>query len=361
MEENNNQQKPHWKTYLTKIRNDLENIRTRNPKFFDAAATIIQVMWTLANTFWNSAILNNAVLTACITLATCGVLCLSQWVLLTNRREREVAEQKRLSECEIAEQKRLSKCEIAKQKRLSEHQATEFTRKLQVIAEDTDVNSLEMMSFAHIVAHEIKMNISKMPNQSIEITRNSIPDFLVNTLNDLERILSNHYGEKICASIKLCNTQNTLKTFARGQNNVTCRGGIKKVRIQNTKPIKIGDNYAYDTILKRKFQYFAEGDLTNLSEKEKDDDKFFCEYGDKWKSLFRSSIIIPIRCQILARHSEEYRMLGLICIDSKIVQPEWNRKKDSYAYHTMAFVADVLYSLIESYIIAQQMSRRVIR
>ena len=126
--------------------------------------------------------------------------------------------------------------------------------------------------------------------QSIEITRNSIPDFLVNTLNDLERILSNHYGEKICASIKLCNTQNTLKTFARGQNNVTCRGGIKKVRIQNTKPIKIGDNYAYDTILKRKFQYFAEGDLTNLSEKEKDDDKFFCEYGDKWKSLFRSML-----------------------------------------------------------------------
>ena len=107
MEENNNQQKPHWKTYLTKIRNDLENIRTRNPKFFDAAATIIQVMWTLANTFWNSAILNNAVLTACITLATCGVLCLSQWVLLTNRREREVAEQKRLSECEIAKQKDL--------------------------------------------------------------------------------------------------------------------------------------------------------------------------------------------------------------------------------------------------------------
>lgn len=339
MEENNNQQKPHWETNLTKIRNDLENIRTRNPKFFDAAATIIQVMWTLATTFWNSAILNNAVLTACITLATCGVLCLSQWVLLTNRREREVAEQKRLSE----------------------HQATEFTRKLQIIAEDTDVNSLEMMSFAHIVAHEIKMNISKMPNQSIEITRNSIPDFLVNTLNDLERILSNHYGEKICASIKLCNTQNTLKTFARGQNNVTCRGGIKKVRIQNANPIKIGDNYAYDTILKRKFQYFAESDLTNLSEKEKDDDKFFCEYGDKWKSLFRSSIIIPIRCQILARHSEEYRMLGLICIDSKIVQPEWNCKRESYAYHTTAFVADVLYSLIESYIIAQQMSRRVIR
>ena len=193
------------------------------------------------------------------------------------------------------------------------------------------------------------------------ITRNSIPEFLVSTLNDLEQILSDHYGEKICASIKLCNTQNTLKTFARGQNNVACRGGIKKVRRQNAKSIRIGDNYAYDTILKRKFQYFAEGDLTNLSEKEKDDDKFFCEYGDKWKSLFHSSIIIPIRCQVLDRHSEEYRMLGLICIDSKIVQPEWNYKKVSYAYQTTAFVADVLYSLIESYIIAQQMSRRSIR
>ena len=107
MEENNNQQKPHWKTILTKIRNDLENIRTRNPKFFDAAATIIQVMWTLANTFWNSAILNNAVLTACITLATCGVLCLSQWVLLTNRREREVAEQKSLVNAKLLSKKDL--------------------------------------------------------------------------------------------------------------------------------------------------------------------------------------------------------------------------------------------------------------
>ena len=129
-----------------------------------------------------------------------------------------------------------------------------------------------------------------------------------------------------------------IKNICPGSKQCDLPRRNKESQNTNTKPIKIGDNYAYDTILKRKFQYFAEGDLINLSEKEKDDDKFFCEYGDKWKSLFRSSIIIPIRCQILARHSEEYRMLGLICIDSKIVQPEWNRKKDSYAYHTTAFV-----------------------
>lgn len=205
------------------------------------------------------------------------------------------------------------------------------------------------------------MNISQMPNQSIEMTRNSIVEFLGFTLELLEKILTRYYGEPICASIKLCNTQNTLKTFARGPKNVSSRGGRKKVKRLNSKSLKIGDNYAYDSILKRKFQYFAEGDLRNLSEKENDDDKFFCEYGDKWQDIFLSTIIIPIRCRILSGCSEEYRMLGLVCIDSKVIQPDWGRKTESYAYQTTAFVADALYSLIDSYIIAQQNGGKIVK
>lgn len=226
---------------------------------------------------------------------------------------------------------------------------------------DAEDQSLEMINFAHTVTHKIKMNISQMPNQSIEMTRNSIVEFLGFTLELLEKILTRYYGEPICASIKLCNTQNTLKTFARGPKNVSSRGGRKKVKRLNSKSLKIGDNYAYDSILKRKFQYFAEGDLRNLSEKENDDDKFFCEYGDKWQDVFLSTIIIPIRCRILSGCSEEYRMLGLVCIDSKVIQPDWGRKTESYAYQTTAFVADALYSLIDSYIIAQQNGGKIVK
>lgn len=59
--------------------------------------------------------------------------------------------------------------------------------------------------------------------------------------------------------------------------------------------------------------------------------------------------------------SEEYRMLGLVCIDSKVIQPDWGRKTESYAYQTTAFVADALYSLIDSYIIAQQNGGKIVK
>lgn len=54
-------------------------------------------------------------------------------------------------------------------------------------------------------------------------------------------------------------------------------------------------------------------------------------------------------------------MLGLVCIDSKVIQPDWGRKTESYAYQTTAFVADALYSLIDSYIIAQQNGGKIVK
>ena len=326
-----------WRRILAKMRHVFEQIRSKNPKLFDGIAITIQAVWTIFTTFWVSALSKSTIAAAIVTLMTFGMLYLAQWALLTNRREREVAEEKK----------------IAKVQR--EH----LERKISVEALIATERSLEMMDFAHMVAHEIKMNISRMPNQSIEVTRYDIPEFLVETLNALEKILSDYYGQKICASIKLCNTQNTLKTVARGDNNISCRGGIEKAEALNKLSIKIKQNYAYDLILKRKIQYFAEGDLRALSEKEKGDDKFYCEYEDKWPELFLATIIIPIRCRILSEDTEEYKMLGLICIDSKEPQPDWNQKMNNYAYQTTAFVADALYGLIDSYIMAQTKRERI--
>lgn len=324
-----------WRKALARTRHIFEQIRSKNPHLFDGMANGIQVLWLLISTFW-TAVSKSTVLVALGTCLTAVVLYLAQWVLLTNRRERE----------------------IAKEKEINQTQLNDLVRKLEIVAGDAEERSLEMMQFAHMVAHEIKMNISRMPNQSIEVTRCDIPEFLVGTLNTLERILSDYYGQDICASIKLCNTSNTLRTVARGDKNISCRGGIRKVRMLNGRSIKIERNYAYSSLLKRKFQYFAEGDLRNLSEKEKDYDRFYCEYGNKWPDLFLATIIIPIRCRILSDDAEEYKMLGLICIDSKTPQPDWNQKMNSYAYQMLAFVADALYSLIDSYIIAQQNNRK---
>lgn len=90
---------------MAKVRRVFETIRTRNPKLFDGIAVALQVVWTLATTFWSSAISNNTVLTAAITLITCGALCFAQWVLLTNRREREIIEEQEKSKTQLLELK----------------------------------------------------------------------------------------------------------------------------------------------------------------------------------------------------------------------------------------------------------------
>lgn len=105
-EENSPQKRPpRWKIKVAKVRRVFETIRTRNPKLFDGIAVALQVVWTLATTFWSSAISNNTVLTAAITLITCGALCFAQWVLLTNRREREIIEEQEKSKTQLLELK----------------------------------------------------------------------------------------------------------------------------------------------------------------------------------------------------------------------------------------------------------------
>lgn len=70
-EENSPQKRPpRWKIKVAKVRRVFETIRTRNPKLFDGIAVALQVVWTLATTFWSSAISNNTVLTAAITYQT---------------------------------------------------------------------------------------------------------------------------------------------------------------------------------------------------------------------------------------------------------------------------------------------------
>ena len=211
-----------WRRVLSKTRHIFEQIRSKNPHLFDGISNGIQVLWLLISTFW-TAVSKSTVLVALGTCLTAVVLYLAQWVLLTNRREREVAEEKKSAKVKLDNLKQ------------------EFN----INASAAKKRSMEMMSFAHMVTHEIKMNISRMPNQRIGVTRYEVVDFLVRTLNTLEKNLTDYYGQDICASIKLCNSPSSLKTFARGKKNTRCRGGVKKAQELSSKPIEIGDMTQY--------------------------------------------------------------------------------------------------------------------
>lgn len=89
-----------WRRVLAKTRHIFEQIRSKNPHLFDGISNGIQVLWLLISTFW-TAVSKSTVLVALGTCLTAVVLYLAQWVLLTNRREREVAEEKKSAKVKL--------------------------------------------------------------------------------------------------------------------------------------------------------------------------------------------------------------------------------------------------------------------
>ena len=307
-----------YQKIATNIRQSVERIQMKNPKLFNGISIIFEIAWFCFGTFFSS-LASSLWLTGIIASLSFGTLYFYQWILLTNKHEQATRE----------------------------------------IVKEIEKQVVDSVTFSHNVTHNIKTRISLMPNQELGVTREEIVDLLNKVLNGLEENLSNYYKHDICASIKLCINVNKLKTFARGNRNVKCRGGRRKVQKFNKKEIKIADNYAYNLILKNQLSFFAEGDLNNLTEKENDSDIFYCEYGEIWSEYFLSTIVIPIRYQIINGESAEYKMLGLICVDSKEKHPEWSNRTDNYGYQMSAFVADTVYSLIDHYMIAQMVNKQM--
>lgn len=320
------------KRILARTRDTLERWRKKNPKVFDGLARFAEVVWVLGSTYCTNLASNLFAVAIVMCIGFAG-LYLFQWALLTNKSIRELDKEKELHQQKLTE---MANTQTAEKDKLQRER-------------------MAALVFVHSVAHNIKTNIAKIPNQKMSVTRNNLSEFLSSGLNSLEDILTDYYGVPIRASIKLCARPGVLKTYARGQNNISSRGGVSKVQKLNKKEILIEDNYAYNAIMQRQLQYFAEGDLCNLSDKENDSDVFFCEYGDNWKDMFLSSIIIPLRYPIMTGSVTDYKMLGLICIDSKDTFPEWSNAKKTYAYRLTAYFADVIYSFIDQYMRRQEL------
>ena len=269
---------------------------------------------------------NNAVITVFLFISFLLVFTF-QWVLLNNKYESQI-------------------------------ESNEAKYSLQ-IKRDEEKHHSQLMSiaqFTHSVAHRIKINIANVPYQDINFTREALASFIKEGLNTLESNLSSKYDTKVSASIKLCTKKNKLKTFGRGVNSIESRRGEARVIRLDRREHSISSNYAYNAIINKKLKFFADGDLKNLSMKEKENDKFYWEYSDDWSDYFLSTIVIPIRCPSLQRTGEveEYRILGLLCVDSHDVIPEWTNNSKSYGYELTAFFADSLYNYINKYLEQQE-------
>lgn len=321
------------KNQYDRFRKWLEKKREKNPQFFDWLTHVLTGLWMFFS-ICLTGLLQYKIVVMILMLISYIFLLTFQWAIGANKRDRMIAERER---------------KWHEERKLIKDQNESDIEQIKEYSEDT-------ICFTHAVAHQIKMQISQMPHQRMAVVRSQLTNFLAESMNMLEHILSEYYNQKICASIKLCVKDNKVKTYARGQNNIENRGGISKVKNLNKKEIAISENYAYTAIIEHQLQYFAEGNLLALSVKENDEDLFFCEYGEKWSEMFKASIIIPIRYPIFNNNKGEYKVLGLLCIDAKEEEKTWSKASKSYAYQLSAFFADAVYNLIAQYVKKQYKS-----
>lgn len=307
---------------LSKFRVWLEEKREKSPKLFDSIFKIVEAVWIILTTF-TPVIVQNKYFSAIFICVSFVAIYTTQWALLSNENDRRCTELNLKCESQIAA--------IEQQK-------------------------LEAARFSHSAAHTIKNNVANIPHQELKLTRDALANYLKEGLNTLESILTKQYGTKVSASVKLGDRQGKLKTYGRGKNNIESRNGSARVNKLDRKSYTVTSNYAYSAIFNQQLRYFADGDLSNLTMQEKNEDKFFWEYKEPWENYFKATIVIPIRCQSFQDQDadELFEVLGLVCVDANAVIKEWTDNPNSYGYEITAFFADSLYNYIAQYLQQQR-------
>lgn len=250
-----------------------------------------------------------------------------QWATLTNKANKRVAKVEN---------------EFSKWRKLYGDNEIEKINKLNVFL-------LSIVNFSHLVSDKVK-------KLSIEITyhldgsmRQRVIDFLQESINSIEELLTEHYDATMRASIKLVYNKDSFKTYVRGGKNIESRGGELSIKNLNKKIIPIEHNFAYDAIANKHLNFFAEGNLAHIHNKSEKDDAFFCEYPD-YSDIFCATFIMPIRIPEYRNNTDTHEILGIVCIDCKQEINEWSRSdfKDKLCYHLVADYADNLALLFKT-------------
>lgn len=335
------------------IRLLLNEIRNKKPRLYDRAVKWVQFVVPFIGVFAPVLITNNW-LRAILEIALFTLLLLFQWATYVNRIEAKDKEIQKLetiiksNEVEIKEKKE----ETDVFSRLIDEDESANNKTIAIMQNQID----ELSGFSHSIADKVKKISSEIQKTIDQRVISDITQFLQQSLNSLESILSEQSGKKIRSSIKLTINRTTIKTYARGRNNIESRGGLFYCTGLNDKGIKISANYAYKALVFRGQQFFAEGNLLEMHNRFSPGDVFYCEYGDAYPNIFISTIVIPIRVPVynevsINQHRPQQEILGILCIDCKDEILEWSADdiQDNRVYHIIASYADNLAILLKEY------------
>lgn len=318
---------------LNWIRERLNSIRSKNPQAFDKAVKIIEFLITFISCF-TPALATNYWIRVVLEFILLSLILVLQWSTYTNRIIK------------------LKKDLTSAEEKINSFNQDDYCEKIKKINQRFD----NMVGFSHSISDSVKKitaEISK-PIDSRVVTK--VTGFLQQSLSSLEMLLTAHYEKNIRASIKIKVNKRSVKTYARGKNNIESRGGEYQCCLSNRKCITVKKNYAYIAIIEKQRKFFAEGNLQEMHNKFRRDDVFFCEHGDNYYNLFKSTIVMPIRIPVFTDLPSEQNeplqnIFGMLCIDCEDEMPEWssNTLTEQRAYHLIADYADSLAILIKEY------------
>ncbi|WP_028520098.1 hypothetical protein [Ruminococcus flavefaciens] len=342
------------------VRTWLNRIRSKKPDAFDKSVKVVTFFIPFLSCFAPALVTNNW-LRACLEFLVLSLILVFQWSALTNRVIAKNNELKQANSRIKEYEEKIANCE-ARIKNL-ERDTVDYT---DWIGEDekkykarlTEINCRfdELAGFSHIVSDRVKKITAEIEKPVDPRVVKKMTDFLQQSLSSLEKLLSEHYGHEIRSSIKIMISNDKLKTYARGHNNIISRGGEYHCSQLNVREIEIADNYAYTAIVQHEQQFFAEGNLIEMHNKFDRDDVFFCEYGDEYTNYFYSTIVMPIRVPVFASEYDDnsertQEVMGMLCVDCLKELPEWsdNNLRNKRAYHIIADYADSLAILVKEF------------
>lgn len=173
---------------------------------------------------------------------------------------------------------------------------------------------------------------------------------LANLANTIELTLTKHYKYPVAVNIKLVVPGDSVRTYARGKNNIVNRGGEHIIFDLNSKSTPIANNYALNLIVRSQIDCFIEGDLVNMETAFEVEDMFSCDR-ENWQDYFNSTAIFAIRGRTRHqpyKYNMTYEVYGFICIDAKETN-KWCKSEDCIVYTFGAFCANLLYEYLSVY------------
>lgn len=340
-------------TLVLYVRMWLNELREKSPQKFDKAVKICTFLIPFVSCFAPALVTNNW-LRAILEFFVLSVILVFQWSTFTNRLVEKDKELTMLNDLVKSQAERIESLEADEDvyTKWIGDDGEKYNNNLNILNMQFDYYA----GFSHSMSDNVKKIIAEIQKPVDVRVTTRMTLFFQESLNSLEKVLTDFYKIKIRASLKITINNDKVKTYARGANNIESRGGQYHCYELNEKEINVSENYAYIAIVQRGQKFFSEGDLLKMHNKFKPDDKFFCEYGEDYINIFGSTVVMPIRIPVYNRvtkrkHKPIQEVLGLLCIDCESVLPEWSEVnfKDFRAYHIIANYADSLALLVKEF------------